>query len=95
MKKFITIGDRYFEVNKIAREKFSRYGRLENAYKSFSSKKEKAWNYWLEWSYRVKANGFGICGRNSDIFTLACSVEHEGQTYRVYITPSYNYCYPI
>ena len=95
MKKYIEIGEHTFEVNKIARDRFAHYENINKAYGNPSGKKVKTYESWRAWSLKVGANGFGVCSKTCQFFTLACSVEHEGQTYRVYITPSYNYCYPI
>ena len=65
---------------------------LFKIYKSFSEKKQRAFEY----CERLKAtlNGYGarFCGSNCDIFTYGFIYEQNGVKYLAYITPQNDYC---
>lgn len=65
---------------------------LWEVYGRWSRAKENAYNYCLDLMRKVNGYSGCVCSHNTCVFTYGFKCDdNEGNTYLVYVTPSYNY----
>lgn len=92
MKKYVSINNINFEVNKKLVKEFKEYKNLDNCYSSYSTHKAIAYDYWRRVFENIDNDYYlTISSYNANVFTLYVEFKYQEKNYVAYITKAHNY----